>query len=265
MVVAAFGAAAAEPHPLEALERAQQEIYARVAPSVVLLATPTSLGSGVAVGPGGLVLTNRHVVGKATRLEAVLLDGRRASATLVRAAEDLDLALVSVAAEVPVATLTRGAPVHIGAWVASVGHGAGGGWTFTTGMVTNIYPAGQDRAVFQTQLPVNAGNSGGPVLDREGRAIGVVTAGLTESDSINFAIRMEEAFRAFPELDAVCGCLVVTAPANVPVFVDGAHAGTGPRLVLWPAPGVHEASAVVDGRLARVPFSFPEVHAVRVE
>lgn len=262
------GRAQSEPvgSALARLEAEQQALYEQVAPSVVLLGSTRGLGSGFVVTADGLVLTNRHVVGDETTLEAVLLDGRKGTAVVVRTSDDLDLALVRLAGvSAPPLRLVPTGDVDIGAWVASVGHGAGGGWTFTTGMVTNIYPAGRGRAVFQTQLPVNPGNSGGPVVDRTGAVIGMVTAGLAEAQVINFAIRSDEMLHTFEELDAVCGCLVVTSPANVPVFLDGRPVGTGPRLTLWPTTGVHELSAVIAGQLVKRPAPWPDAHRVSLE
>ncbi len=238
------------------LEREQREIFEKAAPSVVLLSGEGGFGTGFSLTEE-LFLTNAHVVSKDAKLEAILLDGRRTKASVVRADSDSDLALVSIP-ETSCEPLTASSGVSIGSWVASIGHGAGGGWTFTTGMVTNIYNRGHGSSIFQTQIPVNPGNSGGPVLDRFGRVAGVVTSGLTGADSVNFAIRIDEAFRVFPELDEVCGCLVITAPEKAPVFLDGAHVGNAPRVVVWPEPGTHEVSLVVGGVMVKKTVSSPE-------
>ncbi len=198
LLLAGNSAAGPNPDPLAAIEAAQQALFTRAAPAVVALVTPQGLGSGVIVTADGLTLTNAHVVassggnGHVTTLKAILSDGRVLDATVEEVAADTDLALVRLPGS-GFATLPLANDDHlrVGAWAAAVGHGAGGAWTFTTGMVTNIYPSGDARPVFQTQIPVNPGNSGGPVLDRNGVVIGVVTAGLLGAESVNFAIRAE--------------------------------------------------------------------------
>ena len=229
--------------PLESIERAEQALFSRVAPSVVFIADSRGFGSGFVVGPDGLILTNAHVVGEARTVKVVLRDGRALQGRVLKRGPDkLDLALVQVEAPDLVPLELGGlADLKVGSFAASVGHGKGGIWTFNTGMVSNIYPAADTaRPIFQTQIPLNPGSSGGPVLDRFGRVVGVVTAGITDSNSINFAIKIDVALSSFPELAPACGaCLTLTAPAGVPVFLDGTMIGTGPKLVLETTAGRH--------------------------
>lgn len=132
-------------------------------------------------------------------------------------------------------------------------------------MVSNIYPVGSERPVFQTQIPLNPGNSGGPVMDRQGRVGGVVTASLKETQNINFAIRGDLALRKLRALTAVCDCLVVTAPEGVPVFVDGKMVGAGPRVTVEVDRRAHEVFAVLKGQMRRVVVDFPAQRTVDLE
>lgn len=251
--------------PLAALEARQQAIFERVAPSVVFIQGADGFGSGFFVSDDGLVLTNAHVVGKASKVAVVLHDGRRLEGEVVERAPDaIDLALVRVKASRRPLPL-GGRSLRVGSWVASVGHGAGGAWAFTTGMITNIYPWGSERPLLQTQIPLNPGNSGGPIVDREGRAVGIVTKGLAGSDSINFAIRMEFALRSLEGLRAACDCLSISAPTGIPVLVDGEMVGKGPVVVLPAEARTYRVQAVVDGRLRQVDVSYPEVRSVSLE
>jgi hypothetical protein len=153
----------------------------------------------------------------------------------------------------------------VGSWVASVGHGRGGIWTFNVGIVSNIYPSGAARPVLQTQIPLNPGSSGGPVLDRDGRVVGVVTAGLSESNSINFAIKADVCQQALPELSMVAATLLIRAPAQVAVFVDGRHVGVGPE-VLVPFAGERiEVMAVIGGRMVKRVVESTSVREVLLE
>jgi len=152
--------------------------------------------------------------------------------------------------------------LRVGAWVAAVGHGRGGIWSFNTGMVTNIYPQGADRPVFQTQIPLNPGNSGGPVFDRSGDVVGIATAGLTDANAINFAIRTTVACRTLARLRPLCEVLTLRAPRGVAIFVDGRNVGVGPEVQL-PAEGKsYDVFAVIAGKMHQRKVRFPETRLV---
>lgn len=263
LVVVVAGVAAAG--PLAELEREQQALFARVQPSIVVISDGRSLGSGFFVSRDGLILTNAHVVGTAAEVDVVTPEGNKLRGKVIeRAAGGVDLALVEVPwKQAPPLVLSR-APLRIGAWVGAVGHGMGGVWTFTTGMISNVYPQGQERSVFQTQIPLNPGNSGGPVFDKDGRVVGIVTAGIRESNSVNFAIRADLALTRLTMLADRCDCLVLEAPKGALLFVDDQHVGSGPRVV-WPvSPGEHEVMATLGGAVWRQKVRFPETRKIAV-
>jgi S1-C subfamily serine protease len=251
--------ARADEDPLATMERQQQALFDRVAPAVVFISNGKGFGSGFFITSGGLVLTNAHVVEKQNVVDVVLQDGRKLKGTVIeRAADDIDLALVQVpVTSVPTLVLGESGDFRVGTWVASVGHGMGGIWTFTTGMISNIYPLGAERPVFQTQIPLNPGNSGGPIFDRQGRVLGVVTSGIENTNAINFAIRADVALRKLSKLSASCDCLVITAPAGVPIFVNGKMVGTGPRVVVPATAQTYEVFAVIQGTMRQAKLTFP--------
>ncbi|MGQ0506985.1 MAG: S1C family serine protease [Myxococcaceae bacterium] len=245
---------------LQELERQQQELFERLAPSVVFIRDEDSFGSGFFIDSDGLILTNAHVVGKASELHVVLHDGRKVvGKVLERAPDRLDLALVKAEVSgvkaVPTASISE---LRVGNWVGAVGHGHGAAWTFNTGMVSNIYPVDSERPFFQTQIPLNPGNSGGPVFDRQGRVLGVVTAGITGANGINFAISLDVARRALPLIAKQCSCVVVNAPKGAPIFVDGKLVGTGPRVVLQTSEGkTHDVFSLVGSQRKRATVTYP--------
>ncbi len=260
-------APAAEPDPIAALERAQQALFEKTAPAVVFLANGRGFGSGFFVTDAGLILTNRHVVGDQTVVDVVLHDGSRLKGQVIeRATDDVDLALVQLSEprKTPVLELDQSDSLKVGAWVAAVGHGLGGIWTYSVGMVSNIYPAGSQRPVFQTQIPLNPGSSGGPMIDRLGRVVGVTTAGIEGANNVNFGIRIDVAFRTLSKLSSKCECLVVHAPAGVPVFVDGKMAGKGPRLVVPAVAREYEVFVVHQGKMNKQKVRYPEVREVKL-
>ena len=245
---------------LEQVEQEQQALFEQVAPSVVFIATKEGFGSGFFVDREGLVLTSAHVVADRRTVDVVLFDGRKMQGQVVEIGRnDVDLALVRLSVKNVVALgLSERAAVRVGTWIASVGHGLGGAWTFTTGMVTNIYPLGRDHPVFQTQIPLNPGNSGGPIVDRRGQVLGIVTAEVKNANNMNFAIRADKACDALTGAANLCHRLVLLGPPGIVIFLDGRTVGTGPQIGLSAAYGTHEAFVVVKGQMRKIKFSYPE-------
>jgi serine protease Do len=239
--------------PLEAIERDQQQLFEKMAPSVVFITQSGTLGSGVVVG-AGLVLTNAHVVGKAQQVEVVLHDGRRSKGTVVeRGSDNIDLALVSIPFDdAPVAAVAMSSSLRVGSWVGAIGHGEGSVWSFNVGMVSNLYDGKSQRAVFQTQIPLNPGNSGGPIFDRRGTVVGIVVSGVSGANSINFGIDVEVAFRALPKLRTAMKSLTLFAPKGVPIFFDNQNVGSGPVVVVERPNKPTDAFAVISGTMVRV-------------
>lgn len=257
----------AEDNPLAAMEAVEQQLFEGVAPSVVFISRGSSMGSGFFVTKDGLALTNAHVVGKAEQVKVVLHDGQKLTAEVVeRAPNDIDLALIQVPVDSAAPLDLAGFDdLRVGSWVGSVGHGAGGVWTFTKGMVSNIYPAEKSRPIFQTQIPLNPGASGGPVFDRKGRVVGVVTAGIVDTNAVNFAIRAHVALTSLEKLADNCRCLTVEAPEGIPIFLNGKMIGKGPRVLVSISEGEHEVFSIIKGKKKTKTIEYPETTRVTLE
>lgn len=257
------------PDPLELVEKREQALFEQIAPATVFLSSERGFGSGFLVNPDGLILTCAHVVHGASGVHVILIDGREFTGKVVEQAEaNTDLALIQISARglSSVALGTVGsASLRVGSWVGSVGHGRGGVWSFNVGNVSNIYPRGNGRPIFQTQIPLNPGNSGGPIFDRLGRVVGVVKSGVEGSNSINFAIRIDVALETLPKLRALSALLTIVAPKGVPVFVDGVRVGTGPEVVIPAEPKTYEVLAVIGGSMKRMQVKFPETRTVELK
>lgn len=245
------------------LESAQIELFKLTAPAVVYIVSKDKIGSGFAIA-ADLVVTNAHVVSGQKNVEVILFSGDKLNGVVeALGVAKVDLALIRLPqAKLPTMSIGFGVEPRVGMWVGSVGHGSGGGWTFTQGMISNIYPYKDRRPIFQTQIPLNPGNSGGPIFDRTGSVLGVATAGIKESNSINFAIRSDEMCLAFPRKISACPSITITAPEGVPIFVDGKLVGNGPSANAFVGPGTHEALAVIEGRLLKTSFQYPGVKVV---
>src|SRR5262249_46290386 len=131
------------------LEERQEEIFDRIGPSVVFLSDGDRIGSGFFVAASGLILTSAHVVKGRTQVTVVDSLGRTWKGEVVeRADKDIDLALVQIPrTDAPALRLASNHRLRVGAWLASVGHGRGGIWSYHIGMVTNIYPLAESRPV----------------------------------------------------------------------------------------------------------------------
>jgi len=170
----------------------------------------TSLGSGVIVSPDGYLLTNNHVVERGARFRVGFLDGRELTAKVIGTDPSTDLAVLKLDTKerVPFAPLGRSDDLMIGETVIAIGNPFGLSHTVTTGVVSAVhrnFKAGE-RTMFdfiQTDASINPGNSGGPLLDIDGRLIGINTAILGDrSAGIGFAIPIDRARRIAEDLIA---------------------------------------------------------------
>lgn len=154
------------------------------------------LGSGLIVTRDGYILTNGHVVDGAKEVKVTLQDGREFDAKVIGRDPQSDIAVVKIDADkLPTLPLADSQKVEVGDMVLAIGNPFGVGQTVTHGIVSATDRGGmgiEDYEDFiQTDAPINPGNSGGPLVDVEGRVIGINTAILSRSggnQGIGFAI-----------------------------------------------------------------------------
>ncbi len=157
-----------------------------------------SLGSGVIVGAGGLIVTNYHVIDGADEIRVVLHDRREFEAEVVAAEERNDLALLQLETKnepLPALEFANSDALQVGDLILAIGNPFGVGQTVTSGIVSANARTSQaigDGSVFiQTDAAINPGNSGGALIDMEGRLVGVNTAIFSRSGGshgVGFAI-----------------------------------------------------------------------------
>ena len=154
------------------------------------------LGSGVILRPDGLAVTNYHVVRDTVDLHVVLEDGRRRSAAILGTDPDTDLAILDVDGDGYVsAALEAERLPEIGEWVLAIGNPQGLSHSVTAGIISARGRVDLDLTTFedylQTDAAINPGNSGGPLVDLDGRIVGINTAMGTVSsggNGLGFAI-----------------------------------------------------------------------------
>ena len=159
-------------------------------------------GSGVIFRCDGQILTNAHVVEGARLIRVILADGRQFEAGLVGADRAQDIAELRIGArDLPVAELSE-RPLKVGQLVVAVGNPYGLGWTVTSGVVSALNRelpnprGGKLTNLIQTDAPINPGSSGGPLVDTQGRVVGITTAIVPYAQGLGFAVPTETAFRA---------------------------------------------------------------------
>lgn len=203
-----------EEHTVRLYERlapATVSLFTTYVPNHSLMSSPTvGVGTGFILDEDGMVLTNAHVVQGATMVTAVLFDGQRVTAEVVGVDSLTDVAVVrldKVRGKLSVARLGDSSRVKVGQRVLVVGSPFGLGFSVATGIISGLAGApgpvtGGGARMFQTTAPINPGNSGGPVVDSEGRVIGMTTGMLLGAQNIGFVIPINTAKEALAELKA---------------------------------------------------------------
>jgi S1-C subfamily serine protease len=189
-------------------------LFKNVSPSVVLILTKDSLGSGSIISSTGQILTNWHVVGNETEVNVVFKpekDTQKISDSDVRKAKVIkidqisDLAILQIINppnKIKPIKFGSDSDIAIGIDVHAIGHPKGESWTYTKGVIsqyrTDYEWSGGDgdtkhvANVIQTQTPINPGNSGGPLIIDNGSLIGVNSFKGTNTEGINFSVSIED-------------------------------------------------------------------------
>jgi len=176
----------------------------RLLPSVVQIEADGAVGSGFVAADGGLILTASHVVGQSQTVTLRLQDGTSVSGTVVAVDKSIDTAVIQAdesATDLKPLPLGALADVQVGEMTIAIGSPFGLSQTVTTGIVSALgrtvpTPMGELHDLIQTDAAINSGNSGGPLIDGEGRAIGINTAIASNSggsDGIGFAVPVDQA------------------------------------------------------------------------
>jgi len=169
---------------------------------------PRGVGSGFVISEDGYILTNNHVVDRASDIFVTLTDGKEFKATVVGTDPRTDVALIKVDVEAGLKPLPIGDSNQLkkGQWVLAIGSPFGLESTVTAGIVSAINrDTGEYLPFIQTDVAVNPGNSGGPLLNLAGEVVGINSQIVSRSGGfmgISLAIPIAEAMRIVQQLRA---------------------------------------------------------------
>jgi len=198
-------------------ELSTQDLVATVAPAVVSIVTEsvtynwfwqavpqTGAGSGIIISSDGYIVTNNHVVDGANKVTVTLSNGSTFKATIVGTDGQTDLAVVKIEAmNLTYLHFLNSSLEQLSVLdpVVAVGNALAlpGGPTWTTGVVSNLGRSIEEDTgvvlndIIQTDAAINAGNSGGPLLDVAGQVVGINVAIASNAENIGFAISTDTA------------------------------------------------------------------------
>jgi serine protease Do len=180
-----------------------------VSPTSAGLQRGEGAGSGFVIDPAGTIVTNSHVVAGARSISVELADGTELDADLVAQDPGRDLAVLSVdGGDLPALEIGDSTGLGVGDPVVAIGNALGldGDLTVTSGIVSakdRDVPVTREitlRGTIQTDAAINPGNSGGPLVDAQGRVVGINSAGALGAQSVGFAIPIDDAMPVLESL-----------------------------------------------------------------
>lgn len=160
---------------------------------VVSVLTDRSAGTGFVINPDGYIVTNNHVIAGANIIRVSTFDGVSYDAIVIGFNPITDIALLQIPLNLKSLELKYSDDVEIGEKVIAIGNPLGLSFTVTEGIVSavdRIGPSGLE-AYIQTDVTLNPGNSGGPLINKEGKVIGINNFKIGGAESLGFALESD--------------------------------------------------------------------------
>ncbi len=229
--LALVGASAGCPgtaHPQGPTKLDAKQIVARSKPAIVRIEDVDGrVGTGFAIDPTGLIMTNLHVVVGASEVRVTTLDGTALPVKQIIAFDaDHDLAIIDVdpAAPMPVLVLGDSDKVVAGDPVVAIGNPLGVlDYTVSDGLIAAVRQVAPDVTLLQISAPISQGSSGGPLFNPYGEVIGIAVAVSNEGQNLNFAVPSNYArtLRLHPKPMTMDAFAELTRPQPAAVEANG--------------------------------------------
>jgi S1-C subfamily serine protease len=158
--------------------------------SVVTVSTDKALGSGFIITNDGYIVTNEHVISGATSISVTTSDSRVIAAKLIGSDKVRDIALLKISGSYDALSLGNSDNLEVGNKVIAIGNPLGLSFTVTEGIVSGLHRTGPNglSEYIQTDVSLNPGNSGGPLIDTSGNVIGINNFKIGNAESLGFAL-----------------------------------------------------------------------------
>lgn len=157
---------------------------------VVSVVTDRAVGSGFIIDSEGIIVTNYHVVQDVRKINIVLHDRGVKQAKIIGYDENRDLALLKIEGTYQELELADSDSLQVGKKVIAIGNPLGLSFTVTEGIISALEREGPNgaREYIQTDVSLNPGNSGGPLIDTSGKVVGINNFKIGNAESLGFAL-----------------------------------------------------------------------------
>jgi len=162
---------------------------------VVSVVTNVAKGSGFIISSDGYVITNYHVISGASRISVIPYEDSAKTIELIGYDIGMDIALLKINGDYTPLSFGNSDNAEIGEKVIAMGNPFGLSFSVTEGIVSSLHRAGSNglNVYIQTDVPLNPGNSGGPLIDKQGKVIGINNFKIGEAESLGFALESNQA------------------------------------------------------------------------
>ena len=169
------------------------EVIEEAVKGVTAISTERSLGTGFIVTSNGYVVTNQHVIGDSDEIRVSLYDRTELTAELIYSDELRDLAILKIQGNYEPLPLADSDDLQVGNKVIAIGNPLGLSFTVTEGIISALNREGPNglREYIQTDVSLNPGNSGGPLINTKGEVVGINNFKIGNAENIGFALESD--------------------------------------------------------------------------
>jgi len=159
-------------------------------PGVVTIRTDVAQGTGFIIDEQGYIVTNAHVLSGGRKIYAITSEQKAITAELIGYNENFDVALLNIPGTYSFLELDDSDSVQVGENVIAIGNPLGLQFSVSEGIVSAIHRPGpnEEEAYIQTDAALNPGNSGGPLINKKGKVIGINNFKIGDGESLGFAL-----------------------------------------------------------------------------